>query len=423
MSSNNMLKQAIIDATTLREVALKNAEAIVVEKYSDQIKEAVDTMLDQEEEELLPEDPMADLGADESLPVSRVGSTEEEPGSELVSQTTLAATDGERLCPCPDEGATIEIDFGGLQDMMKKLEDDEEMPSLAGEEEAMPGLTPEDALPEDEELPLQESAEEEDEEIMLELSDLLGEDFFSDSGEEEGAEAEEEGAEALSAIAEKTQVADFSDEPIEIVGKPLPKKKSKKKSADPVLPKKKDREVPQVAAPKDPPRKYMKNRDKSKDLTPAQQQYARQMGKIKESASQDDKILKENLVLSKANSKALQENKQLTKENKEIKSLLVKLSGKLEEVNLSNAKLIYTNQVLNGASLNERQKQRIVESIKSADSVEAAKSIFETLQSAVGSSLGSRNDSQSLSEAISRGSATTLRQKKNKQSKILIYSV
>jgi hypothetical protein len=90
---------------------------------------------------------------------------------------------------------------------------------------------------------------------------------------------------------------------------------------------------------------------------------------------------------------------------------LKKLSGKLEEVNLSNAKLIYTNQVLNGASLNERQKQRIVESINSADSVEAARSIFETLQSAVGSSLQSKDKSQSLSEAIVRGNATTLRQK------------
>jgi len=94
---------------------------------------------------------------------------------------------------------------------------------------------------------------------------------------------------------------------------------------------------------------------------------------------------------------------------------LKKISGKLEEVNLSNAKLIYTNQVLSSASLNERQKQRIVESINNADSVDAAKSVYETLQSAVGSSLGSRNDSQSLSEAITRGSTTMLRQKQKKK--------
>jgi hypothetical protein len=138
-----------------------------------------------------------------------------------------------------------------------------------------------------------------------------------------------------------------------------------------------------------------------------------------ESIKRNKKMLHENSKLTKTNSKMLKEHKhllkeqkQILKENKEMKNLLRKLSGKLEEVNLSNAKLIYTNQVLsNGTSLNERQKQRIVEAINSADSVEAAKSIYETLQSAVGSSLQSRDKSQSLSEAIVRGNATTLRQK------------
>ena len=40
---STMLEQAVIDATALREVALKNAEATVIERYSDKIKEAVDT--------------------------------------------------------------------------------------------------------------------------------------------------------------------------------------------------------------------------------------------------------------------------------------------------------------------------------------------------------------------------------------------
>jgi hypothetical protein len=46
-----MLEQAIIDAEALKEVALKNAEAAVVEKYSQQIREAVDNLLEQDEEE------------------------------------------------------------------------------------------------------------------------------------------------------------------------------------------------------------------------------------------------------------------------------------------------------------------------------------------------------------------------------------
>ena len=194
MSSNTMLKQAIIDANALREVALKNAEAIVVEKYSNQIKEAVDTMLEQEEEEMEMGGPM-DAGGGGPLPPSRVGLTQAEPGSELGDQTSLAAADGERLCPCPEDGATVEIDFAGLQDMMKQLDvEDAEggPPPVEGEDDLMPGPGP-DAV---------EGEEEEDEELMLEIDDLLGENFFSDAVPEEEAEADEEGSEALAAIAE-----------------------------------------------------------------------------------------------------------------------------------------------------------------------------------------------------------------------------
>ena len=40
---SSMLEQALIDAKALKESALKNAEAMIIEKYSDQIKEAVDS--------------------------------------------------------------------------------------------------------------------------------------------------------------------------------------------------------------------------------------------------------------------------------------------------------------------------------------------------------------------------------------------
>ena len=43
---SNMLEQAIIDAAALREAALKNAEQSIIEKYAPRIKEAVETMLE-----------------------------------------------------------------------------------------------------------------------------------------------------------------------------------------------------------------------------------------------------------------------------------------------------------------------------------------------------------------------------------------
>ena len=93
-----------------------------------------------------------------------------------------------------------------------------------------------------------------------------------------------------------------------------------------------------------------------------------------------------------------------------LEKTVLHLKGRLEEVNLSNARLLYTNRVLNSTSLNERQKTKIVESISNADSVEEAKVIFETLQSAAGNS--TRRKPKSLSEAISRPSSTLPRRRR-----------
>ena len=39
---SSLLEQAIVDASALKEAALKNAEASVIEKYSDEVKKNLD---------------------------------------------------------------------------------------------------------------------------------------------------------------------------------------------------------------------------------------------------------------------------------------------------------------------------------------------------------------------------------------------
>jgi len=39
---SNLLKEAIVDAKALRDSALKNAEATIIEKYSQEVKNTVD---------------------------------------------------------------------------------------------------------------------------------------------------------------------------------------------------------------------------------------------------------------------------------------------------------------------------------------------------------------------------------------------
>ena len=46
---SSLLEQAIIDAQALKEAAIKNAETAILNKYSSDIKEAVESLLEQED--------------------------------------------------------------------------------------------------------------------------------------------------------------------------------------------------------------------------------------------------------------------------------------------------------------------------------------------------------------------------------------
>ena len=131
----------------------------------------------------------------------------------------------------------------------------------------------------------------------------------------------------------------------------------------------------------------------------------------------DDELAEEHEALQKAREEAdmyLEQVEKLTASNEKLQTTLTTLNERMEEVNLSNARLLYTNRVLKSNSLNERQRTRIVESISTAGSVEEAKVIYDTLQSAVG---GTKRAPQSLSEAVDRSSPTLPRNssRKNKQ--------
>ena len=140
-----------------------------------------------------------------------------------------------------------------------------------------------------------------------------------------------------------------------------------------------------------------------------------------EAAKEVDSDLEEELDGMRKSKKDLEEQvaaltadkKKLAEEYNELKSIAMKMKDNLEEVNLSNAKLVYTNRVLNSVSLNERQKSKIVEALSNSRTVEEVKVIYETLQSTVGSAPTKRAP-ESLSEAISRKSTTLPRRKTQK---------
>jgi len=298
-----MLQEAIIDAEALKEAALRNAEQAIVEKYESEIKDAVTALLEAPEDEfgMGEEDPLMDMGDE--------GSHEE-----LAQQLPDAATDGENLCPCPDDEEPITLDLDSLvaaANAEDKVEDEQAM--------AM-GLSGDLALEEKVDL---------SEDLLAKIIEELTVDVSPQSDGWNGAtsgqveEAEEQ------AVAEE-QDTEASEE----------------------------------------------NEELRKNVKELEEKLARTNKRFK--------ILKE--------------------EKNKIKNITLKMRNHVDSVNLQNAKLLYTNRVLSSASLNERQKIKIAEAISIAKSVDEAKTIFETLQSAVGTS--SKKNPKSLSEAVERRTST-----------------
>jgi hypothetical protein len=78
------------------------------------------------------------------------------------------------------------------------------------------------------------------------------------------------------------------------------------------------------------------------------------------------------------------------------------MKAKIEEALVMNARLLYSNRILSDASLNERQKSKIVEAVAKARTIEEAKTIAETLKETIAGSV--KKGPKSLSESVNRKS-------------------
>ena len=114
---SSLLEQAFVDAKALKEAALKNAEATIVEKYSTEVKETLEKILEQDGLELGggPPDMGAPMGA--------------APAGDTAEDVPLGAAEGEELCPCDeeDEESQIKINFDELAETLNRLEEELEM--------------------------------------------------------------------------------------------------------------------------------------------------------------------------------------------------------------------------------------------------------------------------------------------------------
>jgi hypothetical protein len=375
---SDMLQQAVVDAAALREAALQKAQTLVLEKYANNIREAVEQIL-----ERVPEEQPMPMGANASL---AGGTAEEQNGSEELSkpEVTPGVFDGERLCDCPDNNEVIELDFADLQAEIAKGAEpgpgSEEPHTEAAEdimglkenvmasgavegaaestkpiEELMRPAAMEEKCDECESPKLEECAcserepispapqpaspvaiQGESEEMLTEEDIALLEGYYDAFYGDDSAESPE--SEELKTT-EETPI----QETVVVDHQPVPSGKSAFHSGT-------EAELAEEA---------------EKNLA----------------ALQHDTEMKEELAELKKEVSSLQETRKylISKEQQYLKTIK-DISGQLSESNIRNARLLYCNKALVDSSLNERQKQKLAEAICKAKTVEETKTLYEALR-------------------------------------------
>jgi hypothetical protein len=349
---SSLLEEAIVDAKALKEAALKNAETVVLEKYSAEVRTALDVLLEQDE------------GADSIL----ADLEEDAPAADSTFTDGVPYGFQNEELGHPGEDEIVEINFNELRERLK--------------DEIVEGDNMIDATALADEIALQEADDDDDD---GDPDTQMQKDAAKIQTAQVGSQGSGEDVEDLDEDINLTEemLSDLIEELV-VDMQPVPNGWSSVNSAY--------NGVEQA------------NNDAMAAAHGAHLEEAEELEEDEDTAPDVTHMVYENKITK------------LTESTKELRALLIESKNQLMRLNLENAKLVYQNKALSSTSLNERQKNQIVEAVQSANSVEEANMIFETIQNAVGVS-NSRKSSrpQTLREAVTRPTSLLLNSKKNNE--------
>ena len=365
-----MLEQAIVDAQALREAALKNAEQALIEKFAPQIKDAVENLLEES------------ASAPAKKRVKYEGQIynvmEVEDGKYTLRNETTK----------PFVVSESEVSALSEDDL---LQEEESAAASAG------GTTPVSAPPafgpgSDLETPVRFSSQYEEPVYEFDLSELQmdeepeeepAEEPVADLGADEEVDedpAEEQEEDLLAGLDLQESLELEEDDEDELVNEIMKILGESEELLEEELIVDMGHEKDGTFRTDEATIEYYKEMQRAKE-------YAEAKAEEKE---KENGNLKETL-------------KRFKLKNKQYKDAVEKLSQKLNETLLSNAKLVYSNKTLGDASLNERQKSKIVEAIAKARTPEEAKNLHEALNATVTSGQDKKSP-RTLSESVQRKS-------------------
>jgi hypothetical protein len=384
-TNREMLKEAIADAKAVKETAIANAKAALEEAFTPQLKsmlsmklqemEEMDEMEDKDMYEMEDKDAMEE-GEDKDMMEIDLEEllaelNEEEDMDEAINEAEEEEEESEESEEVEDEGEPIELEDMTDEDLKSMIEDVIKDMIEAGELEAgNEDMEGEEGVEGEEEIEIEDEEE-------IDLAELLRE--IEGMDEEEDMIKEEEIEEGfMNKIIKAVNRFGSSGAVEDLIKIDLPKV---------------------VAAGK-----------KLGKLDPSYEPNEEEINKLTASAKEDGgtgsiKIMGDKVVYipgSETKGAAQASTfESLQSELEEAYSTIETLRGDLNEVNLLNAKLLYTNKIFKSKNLNEGQKVKVLGSFDKATTVKEVKLVFETLNE------GLKVKKDTIKENIGRASKTT----------------
>lgn len=421
--SSDLLEQAMIDAAALKEAAMKNAENALIEKYSAEFNQTVQKLLEQEDMAAAGENPgsgatpPAGAAIPTEMPDLSAGAIDPMAGGlDTASQTDKAFSKVPGAFSSDDD-ELITINFDQIKATLNEMYDgglnQDVTPDALAAGKSSPDVVVKIKGSKND---VVDEGSWEQEELELELEGGMGgsDDITGTSGVEELEEVElEEQNMDVSTIKAQEEVGNKERDLAAAKGKlanaqataakaelekqkqALAQQSSKMEEAIELT----EEELQELAEELKVDIKVGNLSDGHMGSTETQK---REQRTLELAAARDDKAAKQREEELAAMKDLMRENTELKSLNNEALEAIGSLKEQVERLNVLNAKLLYTNKALANVSLNERQKSNIVESLSKADSVLAAKTIYETVQNAVEGISKEKEAPQSLRETLNR---------------------
>lgn len=388
-NNRELLKEALADAKSLREMAITNAKAALEESFTPQIKTMLSQKLQEMEEEEVEEVEMYEMKdeeeyVDEDLNLDEI-LAELEGDDDPVAPMDEEDEESEENMDVEEEDEALDLEDMSEDDLKGFIESVIEDMVEAGSLEAGEDVETEDMEDED-----MEDMEDED----INIDELLAEVENEENIEEDGfGKMSTDGTEGFSTMGEKALDEEELDENFlnRMAGKLTGETKSR---------------IESIASKITAGKKLFGN----EFVEPTKEEMDDMIAAIKKDGGAGtvavDKSTKKVFYTpaGEASGKNMPQSstfENLQTELNETREVVKALRRELNEINLLNAKLLYTNRIFKAKNLTEGQKVKVLSTFDKASTIKETELVYETLSGTF------NTKKKSINENLGRASKST----------------